>query len=127
MINAINSNMFITPPTMSSNSIGSALQVAVDNTSIVSMAISEGGFTEQGLAFLALLALFDTEDNPLNLAQRMILLSLLLSMSEQEQSINVSNINMSSLEGSIPTVGYNALGGTIIPTAPTGVLFSGSI
>ena len=127
MINAISSNMFITPPTMSSNSVGSALQVAVDNTAVLSMAISEGGFTEQGLAFLALLALFDTEDNPLNLAQRMILLSLLLSMSEQEQNINISNINLSSLEGSIPTVSYNALGGTIAPTAPIGVLFSESI
>ena len=108
---------------MSNNSVGSALQVAVDNTSVLSMAIPEGGFTEQGLAFLTLLALLDTEDNPLNLVQRMILLSLLLSMSQQD----LSNINMTSLEGSIPTVGYNALGGNITQTAPTGVLFSSSI
>ena len=127
MINAISSNMFVTPPTMSNNSVGSALQVAVNNTAILTTALSESGFTEQGLALLALMSLLDTEDNPLNLAQRMILLTLLLSMSEQSQSININDISLTALDGSIPAVGYTSTGSAVMQSASLGTLYNGSM
>lgn len=127
MINAISSNMFVTPPTTSNNSVGSVLQVAVDNTSVITSVASESGFTEQGLALLALMALLDTEDNPLNLTQRMLLLTLLLSMTEQNQTININNFNMSALDGSIPAVGYTSTGGAVMQSAPVGALYSASV
>lgn len=127
MINAISSNMFVTQSTKSNNSVGSVLQVAVDNTSVITSVASESGFTEQGLALLALMSVLDTEDNPLNLTQRMILLTLLLSMSEQNQIININNFNMSALDGSIPAVGYTSTGSAITQTAPVGVLYSGNV
>ena len=127
MINAISSNMFVTQSTTSNNSVGSVLQVAVDNTSIVTEVTSESGFTEQGLALLALMSVLDTEDNPLNLTQRMLLLTLLLSMTEQNQTININNFNMSALDGSIPAVGYTSTGSAIPQTAPVGALYSGSV
>ena len=124
MINAISSNMFVTQSTTSNNSVGSVLQVAVDNTSVITSVASESGFTEQGLALLALMSVLDTEDNPLNLTQRMLLITLLLSMSEQNQTININNFNMSALEGTIPAVGYISTGSAVTQTASTGVLYN---
>lgn len=110
MINAISSNMPVT--------ISSTLQVAVNNVSVT----SESGFTKQGLALLALLSILDTKDNPLNLAQRIILFNLL-----SNQNVNVNNFNMSALDGSISAVGYTSTASAITQTASTGSLYNGSV
>lgn len=107
MINAISSNMPVT--------ISSTLQVAVNNVSVT----SESGFTKQGLALLALLSILDTKDNPLNLAQRIILFNLLSS-----RTVNIDNFNISALDGSISSVSYTSTGSAIPQTASTGSLYN---
>ena len=77
MITPVMPNMFM-PSIMENNSVASVLQTAVDNSSLISMTVSEGGFTTEGLAFLAWLALLKDEEKELTLAQRMLLLGVLL-------------------------------------------------
>jgi len=118
------------PSILNEKPVSSVLQMALDTSAINSLTISESGFTEKGLALLALLALMDDEDNPLNLTQRMILLSLLLSMSNQEDIVNFSTLNKLNQDNtlnSISTVAYNDIGGAIMQTAITGTLFSANI
>jgi len=129
MINPIMPNIYM-PSILNEKPVSSVLQMALDTSAINSLTISESGFTEKGLALLALLALMDDEDNPLNLTQRMILLSLLLSMSNQEDIVNFSTLNKLNQDNtlnSISTVAYNDIGGAIMQTAITGTLFSANI
>ena len=67
MITPVMPNMFM-PSIMENNSVASVLQTAVDNSSLISMTVSEGGFTTEGLAFLAWLALLKDEEKELTLA-----------------------------------------------------------
>lgn len=62
------------------------------------------------------------KDNPLNLAQRIILFNLL-----SNQNVNVNNFNMSALDGSISAVGYTSTASAITQTASTGSLYNMSV
>ena len=122
-------NMFM-PSIMENNSVASVLQTAVDNSSLISMTVSEGGFTTEGLAFLAWLALLKDEEKELTLAQRMLLLGVLLGSLGEGNIFNyesVASINNVELANSIPAIGYNQLGGAIAQSASIGALFSASM
>ena len=129
MITPVMPNMFM-PSIMENNSVASVLQTAVDNSSLISMTVSEGGFTTEGLAFLAWLALLKYEEKELTLAQRMLLLGVLLGSLGEGNIFNyesVASINNVELANSIPAIGYNQLGGAIAQSASIGALFSASM
>lgn len=129
MITPVMPNMFM-PSIMENNSVASVLQTAVDNSSLISMTVSEGGFTTEGLAFLAWLALLKDEEKELTLAQRMLLLGVLLGSLGEGNIFNyesVASINNVELANSIPAIGYNQLGGAIAQSASIGALFSASM
>ncbi len=131
MISAINMNN-ISPmqstPVLHTQSTQSVSQ-STNNTSI--QTVTQEGFTDVGLAFLALLALSkEDDDNKLELYQKAALLAIALNLATSNQYTEISSASQISTSESFNATllnnSYNA-GGNNISSSPKGMLYNSSI
>ena len=131
MISAINMNN-ISPmqstPVLHTQSAQSVSQ-STNNTS--TQTVTQEGFTDVGLAFLALLALSkEDDDNKLELYQKAALLAIALNLATSNQYTEISSVSQISTSESFNATllnnSYNA-GGSNISSSPKGMLYNSSI
>ena len=127
-INTVNSLPIQATPTLQTQSIQSVRQ---STNSISTQSVTQEGFTDVGLAFLALLALTKNDDeNKLELYQKAALLAIALNLATSNlytEIPSVSQISTSeSFNATLLNNSYNA-GGSNISFSPKGMLYNSSI
>ena len=109
----------------------STKSVSQSTNSISTQSVTQEGFTDVGLAFLALLALTKNDDeNKLELYQKAALLAIALNLAISNQYTEISSVSQISTSESFNATllnnSYNA-GGSNISFSPKGMLYNSSI
>ena len=131
MISAINMNNISPMQSTPVLHTQSTQSVSQSTNSISTQSVTQEGFTDVGLAFLALLALTKNDDeNKLELYQKAALLAIALNLATSNQYTEISSASQISTSESFNATllnnSYNA-GGNNISSSPKGMLYNSSI